>query len=587
MLAFSTAGIQEYIFTAGIIVAFIGTVLGFVASWKSVRTILKGLRFTKRYLLIALAIVLVFIVMEKAIVKPAQQLFFDDAIYQGGALDLIHMGQAWMCNYGSPTQCFSGEIFHEPVGTAFNLALGYLLMGVSESAAFNAWIFITAFSVFLVFFVALLMFEDIRTAFFAELIMGLMPIILIWAAPTTSDILMMFYSTIAVFGMLVFVRKKNAATFSFALFSLALAIYMKVNGALYLLVIPVAYLLLDNKSIRHSVIANIGAVRKNILNTKLLTIFLIFLLLVVPEIMYVHTENISDTYGYVNAPVMRSCNSGYSFFNATGTINLQNFQANICSNVGFWFNMELNKQGNYYIIQPTVFTALALLGMALLIAYRRRLALTIGLWFLAFFLLYTAFYAGAVTYGVDWRFMLAVAPPMALLGGFGIGKPLRMLGRVSKNKIIMAIAIAGAVALLFATTLLLYGYLNVQPILITQQETPLLYEKFISENIGLIPSNCLVFSYVPELFNINNRTATQFGNLSYIQSSSGYAQYKKNYSCFVADLGYWCAPQDNRAYCRNTLNYFTYRKLAAVHDNLTDYNFSFYSITGLNRSKGN
>ena len=37
-----------------------------------------------------------------------------------------------------------------------------------------------------------------------------------------------------------------------------------------------------------------------------------------------------------------------------------------------------------------------------------------------FFMLYTSFYAGGVLYGVDWRFMLSLAAPAAILGGYGV-----------------------------------------------------------------------------------------------------------------------------------------------------------------------
>ena len=125
-------GTLEYIYTAGVLVSFLGLIIGTAAQQEahscSCCTSPADSRGgtccspSPRWR-VFLAIVIVWM-------KPTQLLFFDDAIYQSMALDLLHTGQAWMCNYGTPTQCFSGQIFHEPIGLSFNIAIGFLLLGV-------------------------------------------------------------------------------------------------------------------------------------------------------------------------------------------------------------------------------------------------------------------------------------------------------------------------------------------------------------------------------------------------------------------------------------------------------------------------
>jgi hypothetical protein len=108
---------------------------------------------------------------------------------------------------------------------------------------------------------------------------------------------------------------------------------------------------------------------------------------------------------------------------ANGKIGIQEFDANICSNLEFWAD-AFDKE---YIVQPLAFTALGILGAALMAVYDRRLLLAIGGWFLVFFIIYTSFYAGSVTYGVDWRFMLSLIAQASIFGGYGASKVIETI----------------------------------------------------------------------------------------------------------------------------------------------------------------
>ena len=68
------------------------------------------------------------------------------------------------------------------------------------------------------------------------------------------------------------------------------------------------------------------------------------------------------------------------------------------------------------------------------------------------------------------------------------------------------------------------------------------YENFVYNSSDLIPANCLVYTYDPTLFNINNRSATQMSN---IYDSSFYSSAQKRFPCAVLDVGYWCNTPGN------------------------------------------
>ncbi|MGI0133653.1 MAG: hypothetical protein ACREBW_01680, partial [Candidatus Micrarchaeaceae archaeon] len=106
-----SAGLLEYAMTAGIVVAFLGLIIGAILDRRGIKHSISGLGFRKRHLLIIILIIALFVAMELILIKPTQLLFFDDAIYQSMGQSLLHSGQAWMCDYGTPTACFTGEIF--------------------------------------------------------------------------------------------------------------------------------------------------------------------------------------------------------------------------------------------------------------------------------------------------------------------------------------------------------------------------------------------------------------------------------------------------------------------------------------------
>ncbi len=573
----------EYLMSASVLCAFALTLIFGYLSRKSFALEMKRLGVNRFHILAALLIVVMFVSVELAVVKPTQQLFFDDAIYQGMALDLLHTGQAWMCNYGTPSNCVSGQIFHEPVGEAFNIAVVFLLLGVHRYSAYATNLSLSAIAVLFTFFVALLLIEDRRTALFSEGIMALTPILLVWAMPTTSDIPMLAYSLIAIFSMLLFVKSKSLYTFGLMLSSMALLVYMKVDAGIFVPLIVVSYLILDNKSIRASLNSNLRLFKRNLFNTKLLMVLLLVILVASIEVMYVAYEIPNSSFGASSSSgvsVYRSCGNG-KYTTAYQKFSLDYFDANICANVLFWFNNLAGRQ----IVQPAAFTVMGILG-ALVMAIRadkRRTLLFLGAWFMLFFLVYTAFYAGGVDYGVDWRFMLSVIVPVAIFGGYflssftyfaewgayriGMPKGLTMFNRSNKQKKlavakvrkrnrIAALKKGRAVArvnrenrkrLFLAVSVIisavLIGYpayqqfpiIGISPSQIQQAGGARYYENFVYNSSYLIPRGCIVLSFDPELFNLNGLNSSQ---MSYY--SNGTVDGKR-YRCVVIDYGYWCS----------------------------------------------
>jgi hypothetical protein len=570
-------GILEYIFTIGIIISAIALVVGAVKERKNIRETLGKYGFERKDFLIIIAIVLVFAFIELYFIKPTQLLFFDDAIYQGMALDLIHMGQAWMCNYGTPTMCFSGQVYHEPIGLSANMALGFLLFGAKRSVAYGVEFMLGVLSVFVCFFASLLLLKSKRAAYFAALLLALSPVLLVWAMPTNSDLAVLAYSLVAVFFMMLFIERKTIWSFSNLLFSFSLLMYMKVDEVFFIPIFLLFYILLDDKSVRKAIGNGFRTIRKNFLNTKLLIILLFFVFAIAPSVLYSYNESRTDSYGYTGTTIQNTCTRNLAPVSVTGSINLQNFNANICANVVFWFNQYKST----YIMQPILFTALAIVGLAIMLMHKRhrREAIAVGIWFLVFFLLYAAFYAGSVIYGVDWRFQLSMIAQACILGGFCLGFILgegeNWLKKRFKNNYqsLSLVVLAVMLVIVFYPIYAMMPLLAVNPSAVVQAGDARFYEGFVYNNSALIPPGCIVYTYDPTLFNMNNRTATQIDNL---YNTTQVNQYRSTYQCLVLDYGYWChTPNNECAYVNKTYNLTpivtaTYKQF--------NYNYGFYTV---------
>jgi hypothetical protein len=570
-------GTLEYIYTAGVLVSFLGLLIGTVLNRKRILHVLHNSGFNKRDLILAAIAVAVFLAIVIIWVKPTQLLFFDDAIYQAMGVDLLHSGQAWMCNFGTPTNCITGQIFHEPIGLSFNIAIGFLLLGVHRSSAYAVQTALAALSVFMTFMVSFLLLKDKRGAFFSALVLALLPIILVWASPTNSDMATLAYSLISMFMLIVLIRSRSILSLSNFLLSLSLLLYMKVDALVYVPIFIVTYLILYEKGTMKSITESIRVLSKNLFNTNLLILILLFVLVAYPTVLFAFTNSSSDGYGYQGTSLQLTCNPSASSIKANGTINSQNFKANICANVYFW----TNKYNNNQVTQPLYLTILAAIGAILMIAFKKRRVLAaIVVWFGAIFLLYTAFYAGSVIYGVDWRFMIGLMAPFAILCGFAISGLSscgeKLVHKIKKNGS-LAMYAGMVISAILAVSLFYVLYINastvfVNPASIQQAGDARFYENLVYNSSHLIPADCIVYTYDPTLFNINNRTATQMSN---IYNASFYAAAQVKYPCAVMDIGYWCNTPGNLCTQAETTHNLTAIANATYTNGFT---YGFYKI---------
>ncbi len=224
------------------------------------------------------------------------------------------------------------------------------------------------------------------------------------------------------------------------------------------------FLILDKGGIRN----NFKLFRRNLLETGFLIVILVFAFSILPEAVYTFTQYTTSNYGLGETVyLMQSCASSPKSFSPTQNLGLQNFEANFCTNFLFWFNAYKNN----YIMQPLFYTMLAISGGAAMAFGKRRELLALLLWFGTFFVVYTSFYAGSVQFGVDWRFMLATLPPVAIAGGYiaslsflrGTKTRKSVHGRIALGKAVRIALYAAMVLIIFYPLYALEPLLGINP----------------------------------------------------------------------------------------------------------------------------
>jgi hypothetical protein len=539
-------------------------------------------RLDKKTVFALAAMVASFIIFALLFVSPVEQLYFDENIYQGIALNMLKNGNALWCQYGTGyfNDCYVNALYHDPVGWSAFIAIAFAIFGVGFDTAYGIELAVGAASIVLIFLTALVLTDRKSFALVSALSFLMTPMIYIWSRTQADvDLAFMTFSILSFFLFLVFVKKKNLYSLAAFAFSFNLVAYTRIEAILLLPVFAVLFVAFGENGIVSTMKERIGAMVNAIRNeTGALVVLLAFVMLLLPELFYIAVQAQSPSYGQ---------NAGES------VISLTNFGKNISTNARFVLGLI---QGmNYYPMAfHTLITPLAMLGVAILI-FNSRIKNRFGilgmalLWFSAYFLFYTSFYAGAATYGVDSRFMLQLIPSLCLLATFAIigisdivkwlgVRTMRLIGRHGDGKVVFGSAVVALCA-----ALLVYPFVPLVPIVaiapsaMPQQSVILGAMNAFYSNYNSVPENCLVFTFTPDLWAEVNRSAAQIGYIN--GANSTLRESFSKYSCKVFDYGYWCVvPPHHSTTCAQIIKKYSLENLGPQNATLGGDGVSFYRI---------
>src|SRR5271157_2936705 len=130
-----------------------------------------------------LAILSFFVAFGLLCVHPVEQLYFDENIYQGIAMNILAHGNALWCQYGTGylANCYSNQVYHDPVGWCVFIAMAFAAFGTGIGTAYGLELLVGALSIAAVFLLASVVFERKGVAVISALVFAAMPMLYIWS----------------------------------------------------------------------------------------------------------------------------------------------------------------------------------------------------------------------------------------------------------------------------------------------------------------------------------------------------------------------------------------------------------------------
>lgn len=581
-----------YMITAASGIALAGAVLFFCLSFKEIKIFLS--KYVNKYSITFLLIIILFFLIFSVFFLPKTELiYYDENIYQGVALNILHSGNAMMCEYGTAyvQKCFSTELGFDPGGWPFLIAVSFKIFGISNSTTYNLELFLAVLSIICVFLISSIITGKKSIAVISTAVFAMIPELYIWSKTLANpDLPFMAFLTLATLLFIIFLKTRKKSTLLLFVFILAFTVYLRVQALLLVPLFIVVFLTLGDSTIRDTFKVRLkemlGALSSD---WKFCLIAMVFLVLIAPQLytMLATTAELQANaafYLYPNTPIF------------SASYILQYLQPNIA------FLSGLIK--NYPIIFLPNITIFAILGVILLLfqkKYKNRFAILILLLGIAvgYFIFFLLYFSGSVLVGVSVRYFLVLYPPLSILAAFGIcwlGDFIsEHLTKAPKKKGIESRVVYVIYAVLFFAlfaapfvyiapslihpTFNYYGFpLNTTTANITglnpyTTQYTANSANFIENNYKVVPNKCLVLSEVPSIWFMLNRSS------SYIPETDVFTNPAfSNYSCYYLDLGFWCTVSPyNTTVCKYfTTNYNL--KLVATGASGRSTNFSIYQV---------
>lgn len=578
-----------YLITSACAISLIAFFAALLHARKDIKRVLS--ESLNRYSVIALCLIVLFFLLFSIFALPKTELiFFDENIYQGVALNILHSGNAMVCWYGTAyvQKCFWTELGFDPGGWPFLISVAFGAFGPSNATSHNLELFLGAVSIVSVSLAAGLLTKRKELGPTAAAIFSLVPELFIWSKTLANpDLPFMAFATLSLLFFLVFIKRPCKKTLLPLVFLLLFTAYLRVEALLLVPFFLVVFLVFGDSGIRKTLGLRIKMLFEGIASDKsLLFLCMVSVLILEPQLytIIVTTPELQANaafYLYPNTPIFSS------------SYVLPNLSANLSFLAGLLRNYPI-----VFLPNITIFAIIGAVSLFFMKRYRNRFAvllLLLGL-FSVYFIFYSFYFSGSVLVGVSVRYMLILYPALSILAAFGILGIGDLISRVFKaggrtKNLFRYATYAILVFLVFALPFIYIAPLLVNPTF-TYYGFPLnnitrsipglnpyttQYAKesadFIQDNYKLVPSECLVISGVPSLWFMLNRSSASLPETDVFTNSS-YSGYK----CYYLSYDFWCTISPyNTTVCKFYTTNYRLRLVATASSGGVS-NFSLYQI---------
>ncbi|HEY3885841.1 MAG TPA: glycosyltransferase family 39 protein, partial [Vicinamibacterales bacterium] len=324
------------------------------------------------------------------IAPRTHRIFYDEQIYESIGQNLAELRRAQVCNDGrieyAQLQCSSGEYNKQPYGYPYLLSLAYRVFGVRDGVAFGVNAAAMAAAIGAVYFLTLLLFADRQAAAFSALVLALMPQQIVWSATAAAEPSASAAAAVGAASAAYYLRRGSPAALAAMGAIAAYAIQFRPESILILPVMAwIAWPRLWPELQRPR-------------GWWAAALFLCLAAVPIAHLFAVRHAGWGTNAARFGAPYV-----------------VPNLRVN-----GRFFLMDWRF--------PMLFTVFAIGGATARRSGFERGALVV--YFLLFFAVDLAFYAGSYNYGADVRYSLMTYPPLAVLAGVGIVRLIRAADRV-------------------------------------------------------------------------------------------------------------------------------------------------------------
>ncbi|HWT46513.1 MAG TPA: glycosyltransferase family 39 protein [Vicinamibacterales bacterium] len=458
------------------------------------------------------------------------RIFYDEQIYQSIGQNISDVRRAQVCNDGTVDSgrlhCVDGGYNKQPYAYPHLLSLAYRIAGVHEWAAFAVNAVAMACSIVGVYSLAWLLFGDRATAFFAGLVLALIPQQIVWSATAAVEPTASLGAILAVLAAAWYFADGSLLALASLVTVSAYAIQFRPES---LLVLPVAAAMAWPR------------LRGDLARPRGWWGAVCFVALIAVHLA--HLFAVRDV-GWGS--------DGPRFSLAFVSNNLQ-------ANGRFFLGDERF---------PVLFTVLAVAGLAGASRIRERWLMVV--WFLLFFGVDLAFYAGSFNYGADVRYSLMTYAPLAVLAGAGASAIARSAGR----------RFASSAAVPVVAAVLLFQFLWYAPSVRAVNDTAWAARAdvaFAKDFAARLPVNAYVLTQNPGMFQVWGVSA---GQMSRAVTSPNYTSWllAQHPGGVYVHWNFWCNVQEPAQpdLCRRALALGQATPIAEWHER--DQRFAFYRL---------
>ena len=445
------------------------------------------------------------LVLTLFVAPRTNRIYYDEQIYQSIGQNLADLKLAQMCNDGTieygRLQCWLGEYNKQPYAYPHLLSVLYRIFGVSPTIAFRFNATIAAITVVAIYLLVFIVFADRTAAFFAALVMVLMPEQTLWSATAAVEPSASLACVIAMLFAAEFRQSKRTVALAATAVATAYAVQFRAESAV---IVPVVGLMTFQ-----------GRFKDELKESRFWAVGLLALALVSIHLGHLVAVR-NEPWGTSDARL--------SFHYVVTNLR-----------VNGWFYLRDERF-------PILFTILA--GVGLVTGRMLAARFEFAAYFALFFAVYLLFYAGSYNYGADVRYSLMTFPPVAVLSGLGVSRLVSF--RETRSRTFQRQAIP------LATAVLVFQWLWYAPLVRATTEEAWAARADVSFAGSFVPElgpHAYVLTHNPGMFHVWGINA---GQMSSIVTNPGQLDFLAlRYREVYLHWNFWCNVQDDlqRSFC--------------------------------------